>query len=525
MYFQCVGISTEILNFLNSEFMKQAFIILDFGSQYTWLIARRFRELGCYSEVLAYDESLEFIKSKKPLGIILSGGPSSVLEPSAPLRPLDELLDIAPVLAICYGMQLAAFQKGGKLSKSSQRTYGKNIIYWKEELLSGVKSQKVWMSHGDSIQSLPPSAKLLAQDSKGLITAFSMDRLLAVQFHPEVSHTEKGEELLKLFAFQYCQARSGSWNMGSIKEELIQKIQNQIPAEENVFCALSGGVDSTVTAVLLSQALGAQRVHCVFVDTGLLRQGEYKEVFQIYKSLNLNVQAVRAKNQFLTALKNISDPERKRKIIGKVFIDIFKKEMRGCKYLAQGTLYPDVIESLSPKWSGVTIKSHHNVGGLPRDLNLKLIEPLRELFKDEVRQLGQSLGLPNNVLNRHPFPGPGLAVRCIGAVKEAQLKILRQTDYIYIEELKKHNLYNKIWQAFCVLLPLQSVGVQGDNRTYEQTVVVRAVTSKDGMTADWFDFPHEFLHHLSRRIVNEVQGVNRVVYDITGKPPGTIEWE
>ena len=505
--------------------MKQTFIILDFGSQYTWLIARRFRELGYYSEVLAYDEALQRIRNKKPLGIVLSGGPRSVLEPSAPMRSLDELLDIAPVLAICYGMQLAVVQKGGKLSQSSQRTYGKNVIYWKEQLLPNLVKQQVWMSHGDSIKSLPPSAQLLAQDSKGLITAFSMDRLLAFQFHPEVSHTDQGEELLKFFVTQYCQAGHGSWDSGSIKEELIEKIQNQVPPDENVFCALSGGVDSTVAAVLLSQALGVHRVHCVFVDTGLLRQGEYEEVLNVYKSLNLNVQGVRAKERFLTLLKGITDPEQKRKIIGKLFIDIFKEEMKTCQFLAQGTLYPDVIESLSPQGSGVTIKSHHNVGGLPKDLNLKLIEPLRELFKDEVRRLGRSLKLPDNVLNRHPFPGPGLAVRCLGAIDENKLNILRQADFIYMEELKKHNLYDKIWQAFCVLLPLQTVGVQGDNRTYEQALVVRAVTSSDGMTADWYDFPHPFLHQLSRRIVNEVRGINRVVYDITGKPPGTIEWE
>lgn len=505
--------------------MKQTFVILDFGSQYTWLIARRFRELGYYSEVLACDEDLQSIKGKKPLGIILSGGPRSVLESSAPERSLEELLDIAPVLAICYGMQLAAIQKGGKLSQSSQRTYGKNTIYWKKQLLPNFVKQQVWMSHGDSIKALPPSAQLLAQDSKGLITAFSMDRLLAFQFHPEVSHTDQGKELLKFFSEKYCRAGAGSWTPDSIKEKLMEKIKSQIPPDENVFCALSGGVDSTVAATLLSQALGTRRVHCIFVDTGLLRQEEYEEVLNAYRTLDLNVQGVKAQERFLNALKGITEPEKKRKAIGKLFIDIFKEEMKSCKFLAQGTLYPDVIESLSPQGSGVTIKSHHNVGGLPKDLNLKLIEPLRELFKDEVRQLGRSLNLPDSLLNRHPFPGPGLAVRCLGAVDKGKLNILRKADFIYMEELKKHNLYDKIWQAFCVLLPLQTVGVQGDNRTYEQVLVVRAVTSSDGMTADWYDFPHLFLHQLSRRIVNEVRGINRVVYDITGKPPGTIEWE
>ena len=505
--------------------MRKTFIILDFGSQYTWLIARRLRELGYYSEALSYKEDLQIIRDKKPLGIVLSGGPSSVLEEKAPSRSVDELLNIAPVLAICYGMQLVAFQKGGALSRSAQKTYGKSVIYWKEELLPGLRKQQVWMSHGDSIQSLPPKARLLAQNSEGLITAFSMEHLLALQFHPEVSHTEKGGELLKMFASQYCQAGVGSWKPADTREEILNNIRYQIPDGQNVFCALSGGVDSSVTAVLLSQALEAERVHCIFVDTGLLRQGEYEEVFRIYKSLNLNIKSVRAKDQFLIPLKNITHPEQKRKIIGRVFIDIFTKEMKDEKYLAQGTLYPDVIESLSPVGSGVTIKSHHNVGGLPKDLKIKLIEPLKCLFKDEVRELGKSLGLPDFLLNRHPFPGPGLAVRCPGAIEENKLEILKQADYIYIEELKKHDLYNKIWQAFCVLLPSRSVGVQGDRRTYEFTLVVRAVTSRDGMTADWYPFSHDFLRNLSCRLVNEVKGINRVVYDITSKPPGTIEWE
>ncbi len=501
------------------------FIILDFGSQYTWLIARCFREMGYYSELMPYDENLQKIKDKKPLGIVLSGGPDSVLDPSSPHRPLEELLATAPVLAICYGMQMVAFQKGGKLSKTSQRTYGSSTIYWQEKLLPGVKKQKVWMSHGDSINSLPSSAKVLAKDSKGLITAFSMDRLLAFQFHPEVSHTEKGKELLKAFALKYCQAGEGKWHAHSVKEELLEKITKTVPKKENVFCALSGGVDSTVTAVLISQALGPERTQCVFVDTGLLREGEYEEVLNYYSSMGLNVQAVRAEGRFLNALKAVSDPEQKRKIIGQLFIDIFKEEMKSCKYLAQGTLYPDVIESLSPAKSELSIKSHHNVGGLPKDLDLILVEPLKELFKDEVRELGQSLNLPKEILNRHPFPGPGLSIRCLGPVEPEFLKILRQADAIYMEELKKHDLYDKIWQAFCVLLPLRTVGVQGDHRTYERSLAIRAVLSSDGMTADWFAFPDDFLRGLSRRIANEVRGINRVLYDITSKPPGTIEWE
>lgn len=505
--------------------MQQGFLILDFGSQYTWLIARRFRELGYYSEIVSYDEPLESIIKKKPYGIIISGGPSSVLEKDSPKRSVDELLKQAPVLAICYGMQLVAHQKGGQLFKSQKRTYGPNTIFWEKELLSNCKKQQVWMSHGDSVDKIPPEAQILAKDETGLIMAFSMERLWAFQFHPEVSHTTKGLDLLKLFAQDMCQAPFQSWNSNTIIKNLIEKIKQQVPDQEDVFCALSGGVDSTVTAWLLTQALSKKRVHCLFVDNGLLRKGEYEEVLKMYKKLDINVRGIGAQSDFLSALKGVKDPEEKRKKIGKVFIDVFKKEMKNCKWLAQGTLYPDVIESLSPKGSGVTIKSHHNVGGLPKDLNLKLVEPLRELFKDEVRQIGQSMGIPQEFLNRHPFPGPGLAVRCLGAIEEKDLDLLREADAIYIEELKKNNLYSKIWQAFCVLLPVKTVGVQGDDRTYEKCIALRAITSEDGMTGEWYDFPKKVLSKISSRIVNEVEGVNRVVYDITTKPPGTIEWE
>lgn len=501
------------------------FLILDFGSQYTWLIARRFRELGFYSEVVSFDISLKEVKNKKPYGIVLSGGPASVSDKDSPVCSVSELSQIAPVLAICYGMQLTALEFGGRVVQSHTRAYGKSRISWEKALISPLKEQTVWMSHGDSIQSLPNAATLLARSSQGAIAAFSMKNIWALQFHPEVSHTEKGMEILKSFAVEKCKARESSWNMKNILQSLIDRIQKTIPSSENVFCALSGGVDSTVTASLLTKAIGSKRVQCVFVDTGLLRKNEFEEVLELYKKLKLNVSGLREEELFLSRLKDVEDPERKRKIIGKTFIDVFKKEMKGAKWLAQGTLYPDVIESLSPGGAGVTIKSHHNVGGLPKELNLQLIEPLRELFKDEVRELGHALGLPDESLYRHPFPGPGLGVRILGPVTKEDADILRSADAIYIRELKRHDLYNKIWQAFCVLIPVKTVGVQGDSRSYDKVIALRAVTSKDGMTADWYPFPEEFLREVSLKIINETKGVNRVVYDVTTKPPGTIEWE
>lgn len=509
--------------------MDGGFLVLDFGSQYTQLIARRFRELEVYSEILPFDTSIEDIRAKKPKGIILSGGPSSVLSPEAPRRSVQELATICPILGVCYGMQLIAHELGGAVAPSHKREYGLTPIEWKSPLTSQVpQTQKVWMSHGDVVEKVPEGFEVVALSYSQHPAALKSERIWAFQFHPEVTHTESGVELLKSFAFDLCGAEV-NWSTQTIAEHLLEEIQTRVPQQDHVLCALSGGVDSTVVGTLLTRALGAERVHCVFVDTGLLRKGEFEGVLHLYEELGLNVVGVDAKQKFLSELKGVAEPEQKRKIIGRVFIEVFKESIQkidhAVDWLAQGTLYPDVIESVSPRGTSVTIKSHHNVGGLPKDLDLKLVEPLRELFKDEVRALGESLGIPHKFLWRHPFPGPGLAIRVMGEVRPEDLEVLKEVDAIYIEALKKHNLYDQIWQAFCVLLPVHTVGVQGDSRTYEKVVALRAVTSRDGMTADWFSFPPDFLRELSNRITNEVQGVNRVVYDITSKPPGTIEWE
>ena len=520
-----------------SDQKRGGFVVLDFGSQLTQLIARRLRELGVYSEILPFNAPIEKIKAHAPKGLILSGGPSSVSDSGAPYRSVRELQTVAPILGICYGMQLMAHDLGGKVGRAEKREYGLNTAVWHEPFNQTLKikigeKQKVWMSHGDIVHVPPPGFSTSAISETGHIAAMKGENAWALQFHPEVTHTEKGHSLLESFVFDLCKAER-NWRPGHIVSQLIDEARQKVPAADHVICGLSGGVDSTVAATLLTKALGAERVHCIFVNNGLLRKNEYADVLQKYEGLGLNVTGVDAEDQFLNSLAGESDPEIKRKTIGRVFIDVFQQAAdrvakdigRKPAWLAQGTLYPDVIESVSPRGASVTIKSHHNVGGLPEKMEMKLVEPLRELFKDEVRAIGRELGLPANLIDRHPFPGPGLAIRIMGAVTRANLEIVKASDDIYISELRRAGLYGEIWQAFCVLLPVQTVGVQGDGRTYEKVLALRAVTSTDGMTADWYPFPFDFLRAVSNRITNEVKGVNRVVYDVTSKPPATIEWE
>lgn len=513
--------------------MQRGFLILDFGSQFTQLIARRLRELGHYCEIHPFDLSLEKIKMLKPYGIILSGGPHSVYESEAPLRTREELESmraLCPLLGICYGMQLLNFRFGGQVKSASAREYGLNFVDWKQALPGINFQQKVWMSHGDVLETVAAGFDVIATSGSNHPAALKSDRILALQFHPEVAHTEQGRELLNYFAHEFCQA-PGDWKGHHILENLLKGVSQRVGPQDHVLLALSGGVDSSVVAALLTKALGAERVHCVFVDNGLLRKDEYQEVLANYKKFGLNVHGVNASKEFLSELAGVSDPETKRKIIGRVFIEVFEAQLKSIlskhniSWLAQGTLYPDVIESVSAKGPSHTIKSHHNVGGLPERMKLKLLEPVRELFKDEVRALGAELGLPKAMTGRHPFPGPGLALRVIGAVTEDALNIVREADKIFISGLREAGLYDQIWQAFCVLLPVQTVGVQGDGRTYDKVLALRAVTSSDGMTADWFPLPTDFLIKTSNEITNKVRGVSRVVYDITSKPPATIEWE
>ncbi len=509
-----------------SEFI----LILDLGSQYTQLIARRVRELGVFSEIQRFDFPIEKIVESKPKGIILSGGPSSVYENGSP-QVDTALFELGiPVLGICYGLQLIAYKLGGEVDRFAKREYGKAIlkVINGDDLFSGLDSNTVvWMSHGDALVKAPPDFEVIGITDNSPICAIrnKEEKIYGVQFHPEVVHTEKGMEILKNFVYKICGCKGG-WNAQFLVENLIEEIK-KVVGDKKVICAVSGGVDSTVLAVLLSRAIGENLI-AIYVDNGLMRKRESESISDMFERLGIKLHSVDASEIFLERLKGVSDPEEKRKIIGRTFIEVFEREARkfgDVEYLAQGTLYPDVIESTFYKGPSSKIKTHHNVGGLPEKMNFKLVEPFRELFKDEVREIGKALGLKDKILNRHPFPGPGLAVRVIGEVTVEKLEILRDADEIFIDELKKAGLYNKIWQAFAVLLPVKSVGVMGDERSYEYVVALRAVFSQDGMTADWVRLPYELLEKVSGRIVNEVKGVNRVVYDITTKPPATIEWE
>jgi len=510
-------------------------LIVDFGSQVTQLIARRVREAGVYSEIVPYDKAEAAIAAQRPRAVILSGGPASVHETGTPQAPQALFTSGVPVLGICYGEQAMVAALGGQVEGGHDREFGRAELQIIDEtpLFEGVFKEgelaKVWMSHGDRVTRLPPGFRAVGISTGAPFAAIADDsrRLYGLQFHPEVVHTPKGAQLLANFVHRIAGC-PGDWTMAHFRDSEVARIREQV-GEGHVICGLSGGVDSAVAALLIHEAIGNQ-LTCIFVDHGLLREGEAKEVVDLFRGhYNTPLIAVGASAKFLDALHGVTDPEVKRKMIGKLFVDVFEAEAEKIghvDFLAQGTLYPDVIESLSALGGpSATIKSHHNVGGLPERMKLRLIEPLRELFKDEVRALGRELGLPPAFVNRHPFPGPGLAIRVPGEVTEEKLAILRKADAVYLDEIRKAGLYDKIWQAFAVLLPVRTVGVMGDARTYDYACALRAVTSTDGMTADYYDFSHDFLGHAARRIINEVRGINRVVYDITSKPPGTIEWE
>jgi GMP synthase (glutamine-hydrolysing) len=506
-------------------------LVLDFGSQYTQLIARRVRENKVYSEIYPYNASIERIVDFRPQGIILSGGPSSIYDKGAPIPNLRVFELNIPVLGICYGMQLMAHCLGGKVAKARKREYGQAelTIDRRGGIFDGMpKKTVVWMSHGDRIERSPGPFQPIAHTDNSPIAAMADGRrkFYALQFHPEVAHTPLGKKMIRNFIFRICGCEP-AWTMKSFIEGTTEEIRQKV-ANKKVVCGISGGVDSTVTAVLVHKAIGRQ-LTCIFVDNGVLRAGEARKVEEtLRRHFHMNIDCIDASERFLRKLKNVTDPEKKRKIIGNEFIRVFEEEakkIKGVEFLAQGTLYPDVIESVSFKGPSATIKSHHNVGGLLKRMKLKLIEPLRELFKDEVRLLGKDLLIPEEIIKRHPFPGPGLAIRIIGEVTRERCDILRKADRIVLEEIKGADLYTKLWQAFGVLLPVKSVGVMGDERTYENVIAVRAVNSLDGMTADWARIPFEVMGSISNRIINEVRGVNRVVYDISSKPPSTIEWE
>ena len=516
--------------------MTELILVLDFGSQVTQLIARRLRETGVYAEILPFDTDEARITALAPKGIILSGGPMSVVDEGSPRAPMAVFDMGVPIFGICYGQQTMCQQLGGKVVSGDTREFGRAdlTITASSPLFDGLWDidtlHQVWMSHGDKVDHLPDGFEVIATSSGAPYAAIADEdrRCYGVQFHPEVVHTPDGKKLLERFAKDICGCR-GDWTMASYRDRAIAAIREKVGDEGKVICGLSGGVDSSVTAVLIHEAIG-ERLTCVFVDHGLMRKGEADEVIKLFGGqYNIPLIHEDAADLFLDRLDGVTDPEAKRKIIGAAFIDIFDKaaaSIDGAKFLAQGTLYPDVIESVSVTGgTSVTIKSHHNVGGLPDDMALELVEPLRALFKDEVRELGRELGMPDNLIGRHPFPGPGLAIRIPGAITREKLDLLREADAVYLDAIRKAGLYDEIWQAFAVLLPVRSVGVMGDARSYDHALAIRAVTSTDGMTADVYPFSHEFLTHVATRIVNEVKGINRVTYDITSKPPGTIEWE
>lgn len=511
--------------------LKEKILIIDFGSQFTQLITRRVREANVYSEIHSHKISVNEVLKFNPSGIILSGGPMSVYDQDAPDFDAGILKIKIPILGICYGLQILTEKFGGKVEPAKDREYGRALlnVIKSSPLFNGIsQTLQVWMSHGDYITKLPEGFDTVAKSDHTPIAAISNEdnRIYGVQFHPEVVHTIEGKKIINNFLYDICNCK-GEWNPHNFVDSTVQEIKSKVNKSKAI-CALSGGVDSTVAAVLVKKAIGENLI-CLHIDTGLMRKNESQKIQEVFdEKLALNHIHIDASELFISRLKNISDPEQKRKIIGSTFIEVFEQEAKKIKdveFLVQGTLYPDVIESVSVKGSSVTIKSHHNVGGLPEKMNLKLIEPFRTLFKDEVRNVGRELNIPEEFIQRHPFPGPGLAVRVLGPVDKEKLEMLREADDIFIKSIIDSEIYNDIWQAFAVLLPVQSVGVMGDARTYEYVLALRAVTSVDGMTADWYYFEHDFLSNVSNKIINKVRGINRVVYDISSKPPATIEWE
>lgn len=511
--------------------MTEKIIILDFGSQYTQLIARAVREANVYCEIIPFNKPVVYDESVK--GVILSGSPFSVNDANAPHVDVKSMTSNTPVLGICYGAQLTAKQFGGKVERSNKREYGRAILHLEgdEPLLKNLTpASQVWMSHGDSILELPQNFELLATTDSIPVAAFKQTAngsqpLYGLQFHPEVYHSIEGKKILNNFLVNICGCQQ-DWTPAHFITDTVDALKKQI-GDRKVIMALSGGVDSTVAATLIHKAIGTN-LHGIFVDNGVLRKDEFQTVLDTYNTIGLNVKGIDAKQTFYKALAGKTDPEEKRKIIGGLFIDVFQQaasDFEDAAFLGQGTIYPDVIESVSVHGPSVTIKSHHNVGGLPEKMHLQLVEPLRSLFKDEVRKVGRELGIPDDLINRHPFPGPGLAIRILGEITEERVHLLQQADDVYVKALKAHNLYATVWQAGAILLPIRSVGVMGDERTYEHTIALRAVTSVDGMTADWAHLPYDFLAHVSNEIINTVRGINRVVYDISSKPPATIEWE